>query len=347
VVVEVSTSRSNGSAEAPPRRRLYGLVRAGVTLVVIAAVAYSVFSQWTEVKGALAQIAWQSLVLALLAVLAGMGCNVMAYRHVLHSLGSDVARLTAGRVLLIGQLGKYLPGSVWAYVLQMELGRRAGIPRAKAFIGSLVATGLAIVAALLIGVISLPALADAGDSVFVAVVIVAPVALACAHPRVLTLLVNAFLRLIRKAPLSQPFAWPGIIRAVGWSGVAWTFFGAQLWLLVDAITGPGLGGFARCVGAIALAITAGLVAFFVPSGIGAREAVIVAALLPYTTPGVALGLALASRLIFTIADVIAAGAAALLGWLFHDEQPSPGSDVEKQPRFTGHPIHDRSTVARL
>ena len=40
-------------------------------------------------------------------------------------------------VFLVGQLGKYVPGSIWAYVLQMELGKRYGIARARVFAASL------------------------------------------------------------------------------------------------------------------------------------------------------------------------------------------------------------------
>ena len=56
-----------------------------------------------------------------------------------------------------------------------------------------------------------------------------------------------------------------------------------------------------------------LFAFLVPSGLGVREAIIVATLLPYVpNAGVALGMALASRLIFVIADLIAGAFAGTL-----------------------------------
>ena len=57
-------------------------------------------------------------------------------------------------------------------------------------------------------------------------------------------------------------------------------------------------------------MTAGLLAVASPSGLGVREAVLVAALSPFVGVGTALGVALASRLILTVADVLAAGAAA-------------------------------------
>jgi uncharacterized membrane protein YbhN (UPF0104 family) len=61
-----------------------------------------------------------------------------------------------------------------------------------------------------------------------------------------------------------------------------------------------------------LAMTAGLVAFFLPSGIGARELVIVGGLATVLPYGQALALAVVSRLLFTLVELTSAGAAALV-----------------------------------
>ncbi|WP_448617653.1 hypothetical protein [Geodermatophilus sp. URMC 65] len=60
-------------------------------------------------------------------------------------------------------------------------------------------------------------------------------------------------------------------------------------------------------------MTAGLVAFVLPSGIGARELVIVgalAAVLPYGQ-ALALALAVVSRVLFTVVELASAAAATL------------------------------------
>ncbi|MDI5939754.1 hypothetical protein QLR68_16710 [Micromonospora sp. DH15] len=88
-------------------------------------------------------------------------------------------------------------------------------------------------------------------------------------------------------------------------------------LLAIAPATPGMEGLLRSVGSFAIAMTVGMFAFLSPSGLGVREAVLVAALAPFLEGnggvGAAMGIALASRLIFTIADVLAAGLAALSG----------------------------------
>ena len=70
-----------------------------------------------------------------------------------------------------------------------------------------------------------------------------------------------------------------------------------------------------CVGTMGVAMTAGLVAFVLPSGIGARELVIVGALATVLPYGQALALAVVSRVMFTVAELVSAGVATLAAWL--------------------------------
>ncbi len=289
------------------------VLRPVLALALVAAVSYAIVRQWPQVRDTIAEIAWPALLLAFVAALAGFACNVMAWRQVLRSLGHDVPVVAAGRFLLVGQLGKYLPGSVWSFVLQMELAKRAGVPRAHAFSAILITLGLATAVAAVIGLPRVSDLFAVGGIAPLVVLLLIPVAVVCALPPVLTRLVNLVLRLLRRRRLPAPLGWADMGRAASWCALAWMFFGSHLWLLASSEAAPGFGGWVRSIGAFALAMTAGLLAAVAPSGIGVREAVIVVALSPYLPIGVALGLALASRLVLTVADLVAAGAAAVSG----------------------------------
>ena len=54
----------------------------------------------------------------------------------------------AGKVLFVGQLGKYLPGSIWPMVAQMELGRDYGVPRRRSATVFVLLTALNLASAL-------------------------------------------------------------------------------------------------------------------------------------------------------------------------------------------------------
>ena len=60
-------------------------------------------------------------------------------------------------------------------------------------------------------------------------------------------------------------------------------------------------------------MTAGVLFVVVPSGAGVREAIIVAALAPVMPAGQALGIAVVSRGLFIVSDLLTAGGAAISG----------------------------------
>ncbi|MFE3289621.1 YbhN family protein [Rhodococcus sp. NPDC059234] len=306
----------------------------GLRLVVIVAIAvaivFAVKSQWSAVKDTISQLSWWSLAASALFVFLGMGAAVRAWQHALGALEQPIPAFDAARCYLVGQLGKYLPGSVWAFVLQTELVRRAGVSRAAGFITVLVTVGLSTTSALVVGLFGLPALFEISTAAAVAVLVLVPIALLCAYPPVLTRLVNLALRILRREPLHQPLTMHKIGLALGWCAVSWILYGVHLWLLASSVAGFEFGGLIECIGAIALGMCAGVLVFVVPSGLGVREAVIVAALSPFMDAGVALGLALASRLVFTLCEVFAGTVAALAGSrvlrnaLVHEHSRVPG-----------------------
>lgn len=306
--------------QTPPKRpmlhRLVSIGRPAIAVLAAVAIAYAVVSDWTGVRHALDLLAWQSVVLSFLAAVAGTVTSLMSWRALLADEGFLLAPFTAGRVFLVGQLGKYLPGSVWSIVLQVELGKRAGVPRARVFTTSLAWVGLSLATALGVGVVGFPVLASADSGQAWILVAVLPVALVACAPPVLTRLVNLILRTMRKSELPRPLSWPGVLSAAGWLVGTWVFFGLHLWLLANALGAPGVDGVMRCIGGFALAMAAGFVFVFVPSGAGVREALIVAALAPVMPAGQALGIAVVSRLVFITADVVSAGVAAASGVRF-------------------------------
>ncbi|WP_270886433.1 lysylphosphatidylglycerol synthase transmembrane domain-containing protein [Pedococcus sp. 5OH_020] len=295
-------------------RRIAPLLRPLLGVLIVAAVGYAVASQWSEVREAIANMAWQSVTLATVAVLLGTIAGVMSWRALLAEEGHPLTAVDAGRVFLVGQLGKYLPGSVWSVVVQMELATRLGVPRARTFTATLCWIGLSLSSALTVGLVGLPVIADANTPWLWVLVALLPLALTCSHPKVLTRIVDVILKLLRKPPLPHQFTWRGVLHAFGWLLVTWLCYGCHLWLLANSLGAPGLMGFLRCLGGFALALGAGIVFIVAPSGAGAREALIVAALGGVMTEGQALGVAVVSRMLFTLVDILLAGLAAASAW---------------------------------
>jgi uncharacterized membrane protein YbhN (UPF0104 family) len=135
---------------------------------------------------------------------------------------------------------------------------------------------------------------------------------ACLHPAVLNPLLRRTLRLARRAPLDHDLSWHGILLASGWAVLSWLVFGVHLWLLVRDLGGTGE-VFITAVGAFPLAWTVGFLIVIAPAGVGPREIALAAALAPVLGAGEVLLVVIASRLMFTVADVVWAGVGYALG----------------------------------
>lgn len=289
----------------------------GVVLVTGFA-CYHLVGNRDEVLATLAGIPLASAVTAQLAVLAAIVVSTYGWQALVDHLGAPVGYFRGAQIYLVGQLGKYAPGSVWGYLLQMELGRKAGLARARVFTASLVHFAVIMVTGLLVGVLVVPALAEAVPAVRWIPLAVLPALLAL-HPRLLSRVTSTVLRVVRRPGLARPLG-AGVLGTAAASGaLAFALQGVHLWLLAGtlgsgawAISGlAGLEGVLLCAGAMALGSIASAAAFFLPAGVGAREGVLVAVLVTGgASAAQALAFAAVSRVMFVVADLVLAGSAA-------------------------------------
>lgn len=302
-----------------------------VALVVIAAV-WQLSSNWSDVARTVEDLQWHRTLLSLLAVVVGIACSTMSWQVLLDDLGRPIGVGRGAQIFLVGQLGKYLPGSIWAYVLQIELGRKAGLARARVFAATLFSVVIAVVAALIAGALAIPVLAAQDDRLAWLPWLygILPFAAALLIPAVLTRIVRFGFQLLRRPRPDHPVTLRVVLSSLAFAVGSYISFGVHLWLLADTREGLTISPLALCIGTMGVAMLAGLVFFLLPSGVGARELVIIAALTPLVGPGAATAYAAVSRVMFIVADLLTAGTAAVAAVAarrrngeFRDEVVSP------------------------
>ena len=313
--------------------------------MVIGFTVYYLVAQWDEVSEAVKVIAPVSLILSTLAVAAGLGFGTLSWIIILNGLGARVPILRGAQILLVGQLGKYVPGSVWSYVMQMELGRQYGVARPRVLITSLYAAGVGVVASLILGAFALPIIVrDQPQLLWLFALL--PVGLVCLHPKVMTWLASLVLKVFRRPPLDHQVSVGVVAGALGAALASYVCYGAHLFILVNSLVDPDIGTFVLLTGAMAIGFTAGLVAFLLPSGLGAREAVLIAAMTLMLTVPEAVAMTVVSRMMFTLTDLVAAGAAAIAVLIMRRRLAAEGSvDVEQAPFDEGEVDYEESVAA--
>lgn len=294
------------------RRTLLNIFRWALIALVIVAAVWQLWVNWEVVTLTVTGLQWHRTVLSLLAVIIGIGCSTMSWQVLLDDLGKPIGVGRGAQIFLVGQLGKYLPGSIWAYVLQIELGSKAGLARARVFAATLFSVVVAVVAALICGSVAIPSLVEEDPrlSWLPWLYVILPFALIMLWPRVLTAIVRIGFRLLRRPRPDHPVTLPVVAKSLGFAIGSYLAFGTHLWLLADTRQGLTLSPWLLCVGTMAIAMLAGLVFFLLPSGVGARELVIIVALTPIVGVGAATAYAAVSRVMFIVADLATAGTAA-------------------------------------
>ena len=301
----------------PPRPR--GRLRWS-TLVkavfLVAAVAFAVAflaSNWGQARVALTRLSPAAVVLSVVLASAGQVTAMLSWRATLADLGHPLSFGAAARVFYLSQLGKYVPGSVWQLAALMELGRRHDVARRDLAVSGVLSLLVSLTTAAVAGglLLLMGGVDQARHWLWVApiVVVLAVVAL---HPRLAGPVVDALLRLLRRAPLDRRWTEVGVLRMSGWQTLTWLLYGGHCWALVVGMGAPAAASFVPAVGGFAVAYAAGTVFLPAPAGAGVREAVLGAALAGLLDGGAVVVVVLLSRMILTVVDAaFGLGAAAL------------------------------------
>ncbi|MPV38968.1 lysylphosphatidylglycerol synthase domain-containing protein [Georgenia subflava] len=285
-------------------------VKVAVRWLLIAVAVFflgrALYLQWPAVSDALAEIPLGAAVASVVAAALAVSISGQQQRSILAALGHRLPLRPWMRVFYLAQLGKYVPGTAWAYVAQMELGRKKGIDRASSVLAILLGAGLTVLLALVAGLLVLgaPSLSWLPVAAQVAVVV-----LAAAAVLVLAVRPGVVGAVTRRVPalasrLGEVFPAAGSLRpAIGWSAAAWGAYGVHLWLLAAPTGLTGADGLRLAVGGFAIAWVCGFLAVLVPAGVGVREAVLVGLLAGSIGSGPALAVAVLSRFLIIAAEV--------------------------------------------
>jgi uncharacterized membrane protein YbhN (UPF0104 family) len=297
------------------RLRASPWVRTGLLAVVISFCGFGLYAEWPQAHAALARLHWYSVAGAALAAAAGAGCFMLAWRAVLADLGSRLSVSSTIRVMFVAQLAKYLPGAVWAFAAQVELGNDYQVSRRRGATSLVIGLAVVLAVGLLVAGVALPLTSGSAARQYWWALALTPLILICLFPPVLGRLLDKALTLVRQLPLEQRPSARGLARTVGWTVLGWMFWGLQAWLLVGDMTGRGSHVLLLAIGAYALAWSAGILVVIFPSGIGPRELALTAALAPVMPRGAALVVALVSRVVMTGSDLAWGSVGIVIGRL--------------------------------
>jgi hypothetical protein len=309
--------------------------------VAVGLSVYAVATRWDEVSTHLGQIGWGRSLACVPLMLGGLFCGMRAWRAVIGGLGSELRVREGSRIYFVGQLGKYVPGSVWPVLAQMELGRDHDIPRRRSAGALVVAIVISLATGLIVTSATIPFVDGHRHPDLWWLLVPVPFLLALLNPRVLWGCLRRLPLLKLRASLPAPLPNRAMATAVAWSTLGWLVYGLHVAVLASAFhlhSGGTL--LAASVGGYALAWAAGLIAIVLPAGAGARDLTLVLALGAVLPTNPAVAVAVVSRAVTTVCDLALAGVAAIgVATLLRQHPADDGSLVA-----AGRSMNDRSTA---
>ena len=278
--------------------RLGAAMRWALIALVVAFVAVTVvqtLDQAGEVEWQLDPL-WLAVAVAALAVLQLIHAQLWVV--LVHRLGGDLDPRRGRAIWNLTLLGRYVPTSALMAIGRVALSAREGIPRRLGAASVVYEVVLQVAAALAVGsvaILALPALEDRAERWLVLVVPL--LALAALHPRVFGPGTTRALRAARREPLDRLLGF-GTVAAL-FAGYALSFLlgGLAVLAIAEMVATVGADGVPVALAAYAAGFGASLVAFVIPGGVGAREAVIAYVLEPVASLAVGLAAGVGVRLV--------------------------------------------------
>lgn len=314
------TEIENRQSEIPARQSSgKAVIKNSIKFILLAIILYfitkAIISNWNEIVNYDWSVNIWLLLLSIVCHIFTFAVFSKAWCYIIRGFNYDVPLKYGFKLGYIGNLGRYLPGKVWAIFGMAYLAKKLNIKEEESVASWVIAVIFSLPTAFLISfvtVIIYPELiseelrSHLGISLYVLSVIVLVLSLALIFMPSKTLaLFNVFLKLIKRKPINFQVSTLLAFKIYMTYLISWLLFGISFWIFIHAITDNLSIPFWAGAGAYVFAYQVGFVAIFTPGGIGVREFALYSMLEPYFG-SVAIGIAVAARLWNIVAEILSA-----------------------------------------
>lgn len=277
-----------------------------VAAVLVFFLARSVIVNWKSIKGYDWSFNPGLMAVSCLMFFAAYAILPLIWSNVLKYMGYRLRFSDAWHIYYIGNLGRYIPGKVWAVAGMAYMAEKAGIPAATAGAAAVFAQVYSLLSSFVFFLIFLifNVTYFYGYHILWIVAVFCILAVIFLFPRNLEYALNYCLKKFGREPVRIGITPRSALKIIAFYSVSWILFGAAFWVLISAAVGRGQVNLLFASGAWATAYAIGFLAFFVPGGLGVREGILGLFFMNVLPVGVGIIIAGVSRLIVTIIEIL-------------------------------------------
>src|SRR3982751_1738586 len=253
------------------RPRLLKGLQLALLVATLAICIWAVRSQWSDAWPLLQHARVGYVVLAFITVCVYYLVFILGWMRILDAWGISVPYRVALQAEMVSMLAKYIPGGVWTPAARtLALRRGANVTDTPTVLASiLVEAALSAISGVIVFVISL-AWVDGVDAPLWALIAFALLLASLLHPRIFRPLSHRILKPFGAHEL-EPLPFPTTMGLLLFYCGTWIISGFAVWFMLLSLgASPGLSVVAFLGGVSAVGAIVAVLAFFAPSGLGAR-----------------------------------------------------------------------------
>lgn len=286
-------------------KRIAKGLQLALVLATIAFCAWAVRNEWSKAAPRLEDANFVWMAVAFATVAAYYLVFILGWIRILATWGIAVPYRVALNAEMVSMLAKYLPGGVWTPAARaVALRRAANVTDTPTVLASiLVEAVLSALSGVIVFVVSL-AWVRGVNAPLPLLLIFAVLLSTILHPRIFKPVANKLLRPFG-VPHVEPLPLETMIGLLLFYCGTWLIGGLAVWFMLAALHAtPPISTIAFLGGVSAVGAIVAVLAVFVPSGLGLREASMYGLLLAITDKAPALGATVVNRLAITIVEVV-------------------------------------------
>ncbi len=232
----------------------------------------AIWHDWNQLANANWRVNWWLLGLSFAVLIVQALVVAVAWWWTLAMTGERLPLRQGVGMWLQSQLARYLPGGVWDMTARVVMGRQAGVSVRSTSASLVLEMGMQILSGAVFLIVALVWREETVPPAYLAVAAAAIlVMLIVMLPPVFVPLTNWGLRILRRPPLEMRLTYPGMVGIFGVRLFGHLLLGIGFVLFVSGLQPVSPTLFVPLASAYVGAWLIGVLALFVPAGIGVRE----------------------------------------------------------------------------
>lgn len=285
-----------------------------IVLVIFGLMARTLYLGWQEVVAYQWDLDYPALLAAFALMLSSTALYAYLWKSILERLGGTLDYRKSYRIYYLSQLGRYVPGKIWSVLGLVYLSQKEGVSKATSAASVILQLALQIVSGVMVFALTLPLWRGSGaGSGLYGLIVLLPMGLILVHPGVLSKGLNVALRITGQPPMELNWGYGYLLGQLGLWAVFWLVNGIAHYLLIGSVYPSSLPPLLVLAGIFAISWVTGFLSLVTPSGLGVMEGTLAVLLSSYFPAPVATIIALWTRLVRTVVDLVCAGIAGVIG----------------------------------